>query len=112
MPRLGVLGLVLLAMSQCCCFSGLAKFAQRQPSTMVLLRHGEREDYMAQKAAGAVRSSLSVFLESHQAKFSGFQRYCSTEYIMHTLLVSKLVHHISPLILLVKPEILMVYSNV
>jgi len=49
MPRF--LGLVLLAMSQCCCFSGLAKFAQRQPSTMVLLRHGEREDYIAQKAS-------------------------------------------------------------
>lgn len=46
------LGLVLLAMSQCCCFSGLAKFANwRQPSTMVLLRHGEREDYIAQKAS-------------------------------------------------------------
>jgi len=45
---------VVIAMvsSQCCCFQGLWKLAKlgRQPSTMVLLRHGEREDYMAEKA--------------------------------------------------------------
>lgn len=44
---LGVLTLCPWAMS--CCFSGLAQLWRKPPSTMVLLRHGEREDYMAQK---------------------------------------------------------------
>ena len=52
LPKGAFLCIVAMVSSQCCCFQGLWKVAKlgQQPSTMVLLRHGEREDYMAEKA--------------------------------------------------------------
>ena len=46
-----------MSVFRCSCLLGLGKLLFPQPSTVVLLRHGEREDYMAEKAVEKNNSS-------------------------------------------------------